>query len=138
MPYLNSKIYNLIKINKIDFYKELRGKEIDFIKNRSNVYFDSKFETLIKNFQIPYEVTQIVVLDVLCDSEKAIEKLKKMQELVLAPFKVNKALPPLYNLQENISAIFSFDFERTKENIEVITLNSLLAITSNNETLEKY
>jgi len=138
LPYLNSKIYNLIKINKIDFYKELRGKEIDFIKNRSNVYFDSKFETLIKNFQIPYEVTQIVVLDVLCDSEKAIEKLKKMQELVLAPFKVNKALPPLYNLQENISAIFSFDFERTKENIEVITLNSLLAITSNNETLEKY
>ncbi|ARU92184.1 superfamily I DNA/RNA helicase [Spiroplasma clarkii] len=138
LPYLNSKALEFIKIDKRDLTETIADKQMSFSEKSSSAYFELKFEGIIKNSRIKYEVVSAIMIEILCDQVEKLNRLKKMQELALVPFAMNKAFPPIYNLQKNIHEIFEFNFERTRETTEIVGINTYIAATAQSKTLQEY
>lgn len=138
LPYLGSQTLRLVKVERKDLTPQLVDKEQDFSRKLAHAYFKESEEIIVKNANVAYELVDVIVLDVLSDNNEKITRIKRMQDLSLVPFSTNKAFPAIYNLQKNPAEIFSFNFEKSKETKNTVSLSGFLAIDKNKQTLGEY
>ncbi|QBQ07373.1 superfamily I DNA/RNA helicase [Spiroplasma gladiatoris] len=138
LPYLNSKIIKVIKIERNNFYNDSIKKVKILLTNYNNFFVDFKYLDLVKDLNIEFETSNLIILDVLFNNYKVLESLKKLKELSIVPLNTNVNLPALYDLTKNIAEIFDFSFDKILDNSKMINLNNLILEKEDKVTLIDY
>ncbi|AHI52520.1 AAA domain-containing protein [Spiroplasma culicicola] len=138
LPYLGCEIVEAIKVDKKVLDKSLLEKSYENFKTKTYVYFPINLEAQLKSKNIDYDLVNVVGLDILVDDIQKLERIKKISELALVPFRMNKALPPIYSLQKDIEEIFNFEFEKVQDTSSIVNLNLMLGVQNNSTSLLNY
>ncbi|QGS51601.1 AAA domain-containing protein [Spiroplasma tabanidicola] len=138
LPYLNAIAKKVIKIDKRDYKDNLKFLKFYNLKSNTYLFLEENQKEVLESYNIDYLVTNLIILDVLCDNTEKLEKIIKTNELAIVPLKVSKTLPAMYNIQKNIKDIFDFSFEKLQDNFIVINLTIFIEENSNIESLMHY
>ncbi|WP_339021159.1 hypothetical protein [Spiroplasma endosymbiont of Atherix ibis] len=109
---------------------------IKFILKKN--YLNISAEHLLKSKDIPFNFTNIVVLDLLVDDINKINKIKKIKELSLVSISKNKNIKTTHELVKNIHNIFNFDFEKTNDLQNILSVSTMLGVSEESISFADY
>ncbi|QHX36386.1 AAA domain-containing protein [Spiroplasma sp. BIUS-1] len=138
LPYLGAEVEKVIKLDKIYFKNEYFEYEIKDLKSKSFKYLLLNAETILRGKDIPYEITNVVILDLLVDDIEKANKIKKSKDLSLVPIKKNKNITTTHELIKNIHEIFDFDFEKTNEAQNILPVSTMLGTSTESISFSNY
>ncbi|AUM62392.1 AAA domain-containing protein [Spiroplasma monobiae] len=138
LPYLGAQATKVIRIDKNHFSNDLIEYEIKEFKSKSFKYLFVNSENILKSKGTTFDFTNVVTLDLLADDIEKVNKIKKTKDLSLVPIKRNKNITTTHELLKNIHDIFDFDFEKTNETQNIISLSTMLGTSEDTISFANY
>ncbi|AGR40853.1 DEAD/DEAH box helicase [Spiroplasma taiwanense] len=138
LPYFNSILSTVLRIDINNSNSELHNFELHNLKSYTYKYLKLDSENILKKLNIQYDKKIVVCLEILVDDIEKLNKLKKMQDLSIVPFKFNRNISTTHELLKDIKEIFNFDFEKNHEVSQIVNLSTMIGVNETNLNFWNY